>query len=419
VSKSTRSRRARKAPERPKKPYPDFPLYPHPLGYWSKKILGRIHYFGRWARVVDGKLTPLPYDAAWKEALEQFQVQRDDLYAGRTPRVSGDQLTVGGLCNHFLTAKQQRLKAGKLGSRMFAEYKGTTDLIVAAFGVNRSVEDLGPGDFQGLGARIADCWGPVREGNTITRVKSVFKFGLENGLIERAVRYGTEFQQPSRATMRKHKAEAGPKMLEAEELRRLLGHPPWAPAAEGQLKAMILLAVNCGFGNTDLATLPLSAIDLDRGWVRFPRPKTGVDRKCWLWPETVAALGEVLASRKKPAGFDGLGLVFINSRGSTWVKAVDEWRSDKVSIAFRTLLKRLGMHRKGLGFYSLRSTHRTVADGAKDPVACDVIMGRVDATMGGHYRQRVEDDRVKAVAEHVRRWLFPPPTKLPSGKGKR
>ena len=41
-----------KAPRRkstkPGKLYPEFPLYAHPLGYWSKKIEGRIRHFGRW-----------------------------------------------------------------------------------------------------------------------------------------------------------------------------------------------------------------------------------------------------------------------------------------------------------------------------------------------------------------------------------
>lgn len=82
--------------------------------------------------MVDGKLTPLPYESAWKEALETFLVQLDDLYAGWTPRTTAETFTVADLCNHFLTAKLERKKSGELGTRMFAEYTGTTDLIVAA-----------------------------------------------------------------------------------------------------------------------------------------------------------------------------------------------------------------------------------------------------------------------------------------------
>jgi hypothetical protein len=89
--------------KKPKKPYPDFPLTPHNCGAWMKKINGRIHYFGRWARMVNGVLTRVDGDG-WKEALEQYKAVADDLHAGRTPRVDWDGLTVAELCNRFLTA---------------------------------------------------------------------------------------------------------------------------------------------------------------------------------------------------------------------------------------------------------------------------------------------------------------------------
>ena len=61
------------------------------------------------------------------------------------------------------------------------------------------------------------------------------------------------------------------------------------------MKPMILLGINCGFGNADCATLPIRALDLEEGWINFPRPKTGLDRRCPLWPETIKSLQEWLA----------------------------------------------------------------------------------------------------------------------------
>jgi hypothetical protein len=77
------------------------------------------------------------------------------------------------------------------------------------------------------------------------------------------------------------------------------------------LKAMILLGVNCGFGNADCGTLPITAIDLDGGWVNYHRSKTGINRRCPLWPETVNALREAINARLKPRDPSLTGLVFI------------------------------------------------------------------------------------------------------------
>jgi integrase len=77
---------------------------------------------------------------------------------------------------------------------------------------------------------------------------------------------------------------------------------------------------------------------------------------------------------------------------------------------FSRLLRRLGVNgRKGLGFYTLRHTFRTVADEAKDQPAADFIMGHEVPHMSSVYRESISDERLKAVADHVRAWLFGSP----------
>ncbi len=399
MSDSTRKRRSRKDADRPKKPYPDFPLSPHLSGKWQKMIRGKIHYFGRWANRVNGKLVRIKGDG-WKEALEEYKKVADDLHAGRTPRVQSDGLTVADLCNRFLTAKLRKREAGELGLRMFGEYRDTTDLLVAAFGKTRLVDDLAADDFESLRATMAERWGPVRLGNAITRVKSVFKYALDNGLIDKPVRFGGEFRKPDKAVLRRHRATNGARMLEADELRRLID------AASVPLRAMVLLGLNAGFGNHDIATLPLSALDFDAGWVDFPRPKTGIARRCPLWQETAAALRAVLAERPVAKDQADSGLVFLQRSGRRWVRNTEHSRTDNISFIFCQLLKARGLYRDGLGFYSLRHVFRTIADAARDPVAIDLIMGHIDPTMGGHYRERIDDSRLRAVTEYVRAWLF-------------
>src|SRR5262249_35687991 len=81
------------------------------------------------------------------------------------------------------------------------------------------------------------------------------------------------------------------------------------------------------------------------------------------------------------------------------------------------LLRKLHINgRKGLGFYTLRHTFRTVADEAKDQPAADYIMGHEVPHMSTVYRETISDARLKAVSDHVRAWLFPPAANNSSGK---
>jgi len=152
--------------------------------------------------------------------------------------------------------------------------------------------------------------------------------------------------------------------------------------------------------------LPLAAVDLDGAAVDFPRPKTGIERRCPLWPETVAALKAAIGERPEPKDGTDAGLAFINSRGLPWVRGTENSRTDTVAVQFCELAKKAGCHRPGLGFYTLRHVHRTISDGARDRAACDLIMGHSDPSMGGHYVERIDDSRLRAVVEFVRAWLF-------------
>ena len=76
----------------------------------------------------------------------------------------------------------------------------------------------------------------------------------------------------------------------------------------------------------------------------------------------------------------------------------------------RKLLNRLGIdgHRN---FYALRHSFRTVADEVKDQPAADMMMGHESGHMSGIYRERIGDERLKAVTDHVHAWLFAEPAK--------
>jgi integrase len=343
-----------------------------------------MHYFGKWDDP-DG-------------ALAKYLEQKDALHAGKKPREDTGATTVKEAANHFLNAKQSRVDSGELSPRTWAVYKEAADAVVTVFGKGRLVTDLDPDDFARLRNKLAKRLGPHGLASRIQSVRSLFKHALDAGLIDRPVRFGADFSRPSTKTLRLHRAQQGPKLLTAQEIRRLID------AATLQHRAM-LLGINCGFGNADCGGLPLSTLDLDRGWVAFPRPKTGIDRRAALWPETVQALRAVLSARKEPKDEANAGLVFVTRTGQPWAKDTAE---NPLSDMTAKLLKKLGINgRKGLGFYTLRHAFRTVADEAKDQPAADFIMGHEVPHMSSVYRETISDARLRAVTDHVHAWLFP------------
>ena len=369
---------------KPSKPYPDFPLFPHATKRWAKKIRGKLHYFGPW-RDSQG-------------ALEKYLAQRDDLHAGRVPRMTGDGLTVRDLLNRFLTSKRHQVDTTEISPRTFQDYHQTCRRIGNVFGFTRLVDDLAADDFEQLRGDISKTSSVVTLGNEITRCKVVFNFAYKNGLIDRPVRYGTTFKRPSKRVLRRERQKNGTRMFEPEQIRTMLD------AAGPQLRAMILLGVNCGFGNADCGTLPVKALDLKRAWIDYPRPKTAVERRCPLWPETVQALRESLKTRPDPKDTAHADLVFLTKYGKPWAK---DTADNPITKEMRKLLDKLGIHRRGLGFYALRHTFETIAGESRDQVVVDHIMGHSRDDMASVYRERISDERLRDVVGHVRRWLFP------------
>lgn len=337
----------------------------------------------------------------------------DDLQAGRTPRTPRDGLTVGDLCNRFLTIKRHLVDTGELSPRSFVDYHATCKLLVEHFGPGRLIDDLAAADFEGPRIALSKTRSPVTLGNEIQRVRVLCKYAYDSGMIDRPMRYGPTFKRPSKTTLRRERQRKGPRMFEAAELRRIVA------AAGAPLKAMILLGVNCGLGNNDVGLLPLSAVNLEAGWLDYPRPKTAIHRRCWLWPETVEAIRDAIKARPAPKSDSAEGLVFITRYGKSWSKeretlpdtdALAKKKStatdNPVSKEMIKLVKAEKLHRPGLAFYALRHTFETIAGESKDQVAVNAVMGHADNSMSGAYRERISDERLRAVAEHVRAWFL-------------
>jgi len=169
---------------------------------------------------------------------------------------------------------------------------------------------------------------------------------------------------------------------------------------------MLLLGINAGMGNTDLAMLPTKAVNLKTGWLDYPRPKTGMARHVPLWAETVAAVKVALDERRSPKDPADKHLLFIGPRGESYV---GKGRGERVHQEIARVLKWAKIERQGLSFYAARRAFQTVAEGIHDLAAVQSIMGYAPASsdMSAVYRKKVDDVRLQAVTDHVHQWLFP------------
>ena len=370
---------------KPKKPHKDFPLFPHACGQWVKKVRGRLHYFGVWSDP--------------QAALNKWREQKDDLLAGRTPQAKGDGLTLKNLVNAFLTSKKRLVASGEIKNNTFQDYYTNSARVLKVFGKQKLVASLRPTDFEKLRADFATTHGPVSLCSDITCTKTLFKYA--DDMFDVRVKFGQSFKKPSLAVLRRERQRRPKKLFTGEEIHSLL------EIASVQLQAMIYLGINCGLGNHDCALLSVSALDLKNGWLDYPRPKTGIDRRCPLWKETIKALNVAIDGRPIPKNEEHLDRVFITRYGNTWEPKSDY--DNPISKEMTKLLKALELHGRGVGFYALRHTFQTIAGQSRDSDAVRFIMGHVEDAndMSTRYNEeRVSDDRLKLVTNFVRNWFL-------------
>jgi len=391
-------------PAKPEKPYPGFPLFPHDSGQWAKKIRGKLHYFGVWADP--------------NKALEKLNREYPYLKDGRTPppeHISADGITLRELANDYLASKESKVNDGSLSVKAFRDYHRTCEIILDAIGKDRRVDDLRPDDFRKYRSKLAKRFSVTTLSNEITRARMIFNYAYENELIDKPVRYGQEFDYPPKKQIRRHRNQSGRKDFTRDEVLQILGK------ADIHMRAMIHLGLNCGFGNADCGKLTLAAVDLETGWVTFPRVKTEIERRIPLWSETVQALRKSLENRPEPKSKDDAGLFFITAKTRWgWYRTKlkkpkgdekpegpkDEFLIDSIGTVFAKILRELGINGRR-GFYGFRHCFETVAGESRDQVAVNAIMGHADNTMAANYRHGISDDRLLAVVNVVREWLWP------------
>jgi integrase len=345
---------------KPEKPYPDFPLFGCDNGQWAKKIGGKRRQFG----------------TDWKAALRKYHALLESPNSLKT------------CVAKYVESKTLLLSSDEISPRHLRDIKWTLESLSKTIGPDKGIRSLTSADYGAWRAHIAKTNGPVSVGNHIRRVKSFLNWAKREKLIADL----PELKKPSLRVLRLEREERGSKMFEPAEIQLLLKH------SGPQMRAMILLGLNCGLGNTDIAEL--RPPNLQDAWLIFPRHKTGIKRRAPLWVETCKALAAITSASDSASEY-----VFTTKLGNPWTP---KGNGCPISSRFAKLCKDLDIYKKGRGFNSFRHCCQTIGEESGDYAATDVILGHIPKSndMAAIYRERMSDERLKNVTEHIHQWAF-------------
>jgi len=347
-----------------------FPLTLHPTGQYCKKIKGKLYYFG-----VDKK-----------RALDRYHEQAAYLHSGHglMLKSTDEKISIRNLCNLYLEHQQARMEAGDLTERYYADQVKSLRSFALCIGPNCLISEIRTMDLQNYRNKLLRTYSSASGLNlNVAIMKAMFHWAKKNDVVQNI---------PNIDAVSKVKAMQKERIIfNVKQIEKLIEY------ANIQMRAMIWLGLNCGFGCTDCAELKWGDLNLKNKRVRLPRKKTGIGRNLPLWPETVRAIKKVLKKGE---------LVFYTSKSNSWVRtirSVDKsgnvkyTKDNALSKKFSKLLKKTGIKtEKGAGFYTLRRTAATLAAKSGDPFAVQRLLGHADLKMATTYVQDVSEqtDRV-------------------------
>jgi integrase len=321
-------------------------------------------------------------------------------------------ITLHYVLGRWLKDCQLLMDAGKMSASAFMQYRRSAKRIDAVAG-EMPIETVAPETAQGIFERISAEHGADAARRALAHLRTACRHAEDAGICA-PVRLGrkmlTKLMSSERGSMKWQLYTPGQVQAILAEVDRLIREgdgrsvPSWT-----QVRAMILLALNGGYGAKELAELPRAVVDLERAHIDYRRGKTGAKHIVLLWPETVDALRAVLAVRVQD------DLVFRTRQGGRWCVSEPKLKqgkpgiriTDHVNERFTELVKPLGLKIRGQGFYKLKHLHCSIADRAGDPHATFTLAGHELPGSKGHY-VLVEEDRLRKVVEFIRAHLFNP-----------
>jgi integrase len=237
----------------------------------------------------------------------------------------------------------------------------------------------------------AQGYAPETINHFLCAVRAIFSFAEDTGLIEKAPKLGRIKNESPPPLGAKEKPLYSP-----QQIQSLIKN------AGFQLKAMLLLALNCGFGPKDLHDLKWEDIEGER--VTLPRSKTGVCQTYLLWAETYDSLQKIRQTRaaqifklaKKGTHRNDTGHVFVTY---CW----KPWNKDAIAEEFRKLCKKADV--PCYGIYRMRHCASTAISMVASPHVQRKFMRHSQLQQQTTYTHTPDAEVDKAIAKARRKLL--------------
>lgn len=323
-------------------------------GYWIKQINLKTYSFGSDYEVAQIRVRALLRKLAAEKLSKETAV------------------TVGYLVNHWLESATVRAKSGEIAEHTLRQYTLEGKRVIAHFGRQTPLDAVTAADFTAYRNELATQFRLATVKSCVTITRLIWRHAERNDMIAK-VRFG-EFSSPSRRAILKQRDADGKLVFTADDIRLLLDRTSGFP------RAGIMLGLNCGYGPHDLALLTWAHF-VEPDFIHFPRPKTGVERAAWLWPETLQAL--------PPQEHDH---VFVDRNGS-------EMSGGSLGKQTLRAMRALGLRQTA---YGLRHHCISIMEQAGDPGAAKRVSGHSDDSVFGGYVHWTDRDRIERVCKYAR-----------------
>lgn len=342
-------------------------------GRWRKQIDGKMRYFG--------SVNPKSVNRSYKDAERKYYQFLIDRERNNGVETAIQNLTVAEFAEKYLESEYARYARGEITAVWFEAVRCHISDFAQRVNEGKRLRFLSELDLEQYrnetlllpksdktGRKISTHTARAR----LSTVKQMTKWGYQTKLIETLPRNLDGFSKV------KHKT------VEVQTFSRKEIELLYTNANE-RMKCWMLLALNCGYGQKDIADMRVGEISLMSRRIRRNRSKTKVLTDHKLWPITIELL--------KQTGRFEAGLnerVFLSRFGRPLVS--EDYRNDKLlrSDGIRTMFEKLRMKvglEAGRGFYTLRKTAATEIERI-DPLVTEMFLGHVERGMKKHYAGR-------------------------------